>query len=90
MPQWEYRTIIMGTPDKQGRRWVTVSPDPRVLGEQVGEVEKPRFAGRIHQGVRLLETAIKEMDADGWEFVSHTFLRADIRGSMAPPCSADP
>ena len=74
MAQYEYTTIIMGTPDKQGRRWVITPADPNQMpGEQVGEAEKPRFLGKIWQGVRLLETALKEMDAEGWELVSHSF-----------------
>ncbi len=73
MAQWDYTTIIMGTPDKKGRRWVITSPDSQTPGEQVGEAEKARFLGKIWQGVRLLETALKEMDAEGWELVSHSF-----------------
>lgn len=45
------------------------------MGKPVGESEKPRFIARFWQGIRLLETALKEMDADaeGWELVSHTY-----------------
>ena len=80
MAKWEYTTILMGSPDKKRRRWVTTSPDPQTPGEQVGEAEKPRFLGRIWQGVRLLETALKEMDADGWELVSHSFYGPGFGG----------
>lgn len=73
MQRWEYTAIMMGTPDNQGRRWVTVSPDPKAPAQQVGEAEKPRYIGRLWQGVRLLESAVKEMDAEGWELVSHSF-----------------
>lgn len=73
MAQWEYITICMGTPDNKGRRWVTTSPDLTMPGKQVGEAQKPRFIGRLWQGVRLLESALKEMDAEGWELVSHSF-----------------
>ncbi len=76
MAQWEYTTIIMGTPDKKGRRWVitpiAIEPD-KMPGEQVGEAEKPRFFGKLWQGLHLLESALKEMDAEGWELVSHSF-----------------
>jgi hypothetical protein len=65
--------MIMGTPDNKGRRWVLTSPDPGMLGKQIGEAQKPRFVGRLWQGVRLLESALKEMDAEGWELVSHSF-----------------
>ncbi len=80
MAQWEYTTIIMGTPDTKRRRWVITSPDPKIPGKQVGEAEKPRFVGRIWQGARLLETALKEMDADGWELVSHSFYGPGMAG----------
>ena len=70
MAQWEYTTIGMGTPDKNGRKWVITAPDAETAGKQIGEAEKPRFIGRFWQGMRLLETALKEMDADGWELVS--------------------
>ena len=74
MAQWEYTAIVMGAPDKKGRKWVIASPDPKiVVGKQVGEAEKPRFIGKIWQGARLLESALKEMDAEGWELVSHSF-----------------
>ena len=73
MAQWEYTTIVMGTPDKKERKWVIASPDPKiVVGKQVGEAEKPCFIGKLWQGLRLLETALKEMDAEGWELVSHS------------------
>ena len=73
MAKWEYMTICMGTPDNKGRRWITTSPDLKTPGKQVGEAQKPRFIGRLWQGVWLLETALKELDADGWELVSHSF-----------------
>ena len=63
MAQYDYTTIIMGAPDKKGRRWVITPADPNKMpGDQVGEAENPRFLGKIWQGVRLLETALKEMD----------------------------
>ncbi|MDA1252450.1 MAG: hypothetical protein O2820_24885 [Planctomycetota bacterium] len=54
----------MGTPDNKGRRWVTISPDPMIPGKQVGEAQEPRLIGRLWKGIRLLETALKEMDAE--------------------------
>ena len=80
MAKWEYTTILMGTPDKNGRRWVTTSPDPKIPGQQVGEAEKRRIIGSLWQGLRLLETALKEMDADGWELVSHSFYGPGFGG----------
>ncbi len=65
MAQWEYTTIGMGTPNNKGRKWVITSPEPMVAGRQVGEAEKPRFIARFWQGMRLLETALKELDAEG-------------------------
>ena len=73
MAGWEYTTIVMGSPDQKGRRWVTASTDPAVPSRQVGEARKPRFSGRIWQALQLLETALEEMDKDGWELVSHSF-----------------
>ena len=74
MAQYDYTTIIMPTnPGKLGRRWVLTSSDPKTPGKQVGEKEKPRFGDRLRQGLRLLESAVKEMDAEGWELVSHSF-----------------
>ncbi|MEX1230687.1 MAG: hypothetical protein WEB58_10630 [Planctomycetaceae bacterium] len=73
MADWEYATIVMGTPDNKGRRWMFTSPDPNTPGAQVGAAEKPRFIGRLWQGTRLFETALKEMDDRGWELVSHSF-----------------
>ena len=73
MAKWEYMTLMMGTPDKKGRRWIVCLDDPKTPGKQVGEAEKPRFVGRLWQGVRILKTAIKEMDEEGWELVSHSF-----------------
>jgi hypothetical protein len=73
MAQWEYTTIAMGTPDNKGRRWVITAPDAETLGQQIGEAEKPRFIARFWQGMRLLETALKAMDAEGWELVSYTY-----------------
>ena len=76
MAQWEYTTLAMFRPDKKGRRWLRLSTDPNTVGavgEQVGEAEKPRFLGSLWQAARLLESALKEMDAEGWELVSHSF-----------------
>ena len=72
MAQYDYTTIIMPTnPGKLGRRWVLTSSE--APGKQVGEVEKARFFDRLAQGLRTLESAVKEMDAEGWELVSHSF-----------------
>lgn len=72
MTRWEYRSICMGTPDKNGRRWKVVTHDGSVSGRQVGDAEKPRLVGRFWQVIRLLETAVKELDGEGWELVSHS------------------
>ena len=73
MPQWEYTTLVMGTPDNRGRCWVRVSSDPATPGEAVGSTEKPSFSSRLWQGVRLLNSAIDEMDKEGWELVTYSF-----------------
>lgn len=72
MAQWEYRTLMYGTGDPL-RRWVITAPDARTACQQVGDAEKGRFMGRIWQGLHLLESALRELDADGWELVSVSF-----------------
>ena len=72
MAQWEYRSLMYGTADPL-RRWVITAPDAKTACQQVGEAEKGRFVGRIWQGLHLLETALRELDADGWELVSVSF-----------------
>lgn len=72
MAQFEYRTLMYGTPDPL-RRWVITAPDAKTPCQQVGDAEKGRFVGRIWQGMRLLESALRELDADGWELVSVSF-----------------
>jgi hypothetical protein len=73
MAKWQYMTLMYGTPDKRGRRWVITPPDAATEGKQVGQAEKGRFMGKIWQAMRLLETALEELDADGWELVSTSF-----------------
>ena len=72
MAQWEYRTLMYGTADPL-RRWVITAPDVLTRGQQVGGAEKGRFICRIWQGLHLLESALQELDADGWELVSVSF-----------------
>ena len=72
MAQWEYRTLMYGTADPL-RRWVITAPDALTRGQQVGGAEKGRFICRIWQGLHLLESALRELDADGWELVSVSF-----------------
>ena len=73
MARWEYITLVYGTGDRHGRRWVVTAPDATSESKQVGKAEKGRFVGRIWQAMRLLETALKELDAEGWELVSTSF-----------------
>ncbi|MDZ4683581.1 MAG: hypothetical protein SH850_00745 [Planctomycetaceae bacterium] len=81
MAQWEYRTLIYGTamalPGRgwfRGfRRWVITAPTLTSPSEQVGEAEPDHFVGRIWQAMRLLETALKQLDVEGWELVSTSF-----------------
>jgi hypothetical protein len=70
MSRWEYITLVYGTGDRLGRRWVVTAPNATSKSRQVGAAEKGRWAGRIWQAMRLLETALKELDADGWELVT--------------------
>lgn len=73
MAHWEYATLVMGTPGKDGRCWRKVLPDPNTPGPIVGKAEPGKFLSRLYQGVRLLDSAIEEMDKDGWELVSQSF-----------------
>ncbi len=73
MAKWQYITLLYGTADKHGRRWVITASDPTSESKQVGQAEKGRFIGRIWQAMRLLETALEELDAEGWELVSASF-----------------
>ena len=73
MAKWEYITLVYGTADKRGRRWVITAPDVTSESQQAGKAERGRFIGRIWQAMRLLETALEELDADGWELVSTSF-----------------
>lgn len=73
MAKWEYMTLIYGTADKHGRRWVVTAPEIHSESQQVGEAEKGRFVGKVWQAMRLLETALVELDAEGWELVSTSF-----------------
>ena len=70
MRKWEYRTLIYGTATKRGRRWVLTASDISAESQQVGKAESDRFVGRVWQAMRLLETALEELDAQGWELVS--------------------
>ena len=73
MGKWEYITLRYVLHDPRGARWVITPADPDAETKQVGKAEKRRFAGRIMQGLRLLEIALEELDADGWELVSASF-----------------
>jgi len=66
-------TLVYGTADKHGARWIVNPRDATTEVRQVGEAEKGRFVGRIGQALRLLETALEKLDADGWELVSTSF-----------------
>ena len=73
MAQWEYRTLLYGTPERGMRRWVITASRADTASKAVGESERSSFIGRIWQALRLLETALKELDGEGWEFVSTSF-----------------
>ena len=55
------------------RRWVVTASTADGQFRTVGKSEKSRFFGRIWQAMCLLETALKELDDEGWELVSTSF-----------------
>ena len=80
MAKWEYCTLLYGSPYRPRgdpgrgmRQWVINATSCDVQSRRVGESGKPRFIGRIWQAMRLLETALKELDGEGWELVSTSF-----------------
>lgn len=73
MATWEYMTLMYGTSGKHGRRWIVTPHDMTTEPRQVGQAEKSRFVGKVCQALRLLETALVELDDDGWELVSTSF-----------------
>lgn len=74
MAKYEYRTLLYGTPERGGlRRWVITAASADSESAQVGAAEKSRHVGRVWQALHLLETALRELDAEGWEFVSTSF-----------------
>jgi hypothetical protein len=67
MAQWEYKTLTYGIEGKvvySLRFWVDASR--RVYGSK----ESGRLIGGIHQQMRQLEEALKQLDQEGWELVS--------------------
>ena len=67
MPQWEYKSLTYGIEGKvvySLRFWEDSSR------RAYGPKERGRWIGGIHQQMRQLEQALKELDQDGWELVS--------------------
>jgi hypothetical protein len=67
MPQWEYKTLTYGIEGKvmySLRFWEDASR------RAYGPKERARLIGGIHQQMRQLEAALKELDQEGWEVVS--------------------
>jgi hypothetical protein len=73
MAHWEYQTLYYGALGRGLRRWLLPAPDPKAPGKGVGGSEFRSFSKRITQALRLLGTALKELDGDGWELVSVSF-----------------
>jgi hypothetical protein len=66
MPQWEYKTLTCGIEGKvvySLRFWEDASR--RAYGPKV----RGRLVGGIHQQLRQLEEAVKQLDQEGWELV---------------------
>ena len=72
MATWEYRTLYFVRHQKKGMcGWVIVTRE-FVDPERVGDTEKRRFS-MFWQAAALLETALAELDLDGWELVSTSY-----------------
>ena len=73
MATWEYRTLMFMLHQKKGTcGWAIVEGDPSPDLERVGDSEKRRF-WKMWQAAKLLETALVELDLDGWELVSTSY-----------------
>lgn len=82
MVTWEYRTLIYGTPAaapgsfgrfRGVRHWAFAAPTHDAASVVVGESEQARFVGKLWQANRLLESALAQLDREGWELVSASF-----------------
>ena len=73
MSTWEYRTLMFISHQKKECGWGVVKNDPSPDLERVGDSEKRRFIGKVWQAAKLLETALVELDLDGWELVSTSY-----------------
>ena len=75
MANWEYRTLMYLPHGSKGVGcgWSIVESHPSPDMKRVGDSEKPRFLGKIWQAAKLLETALVELDLDGWELVSTSY-----------------
>ena len=73
MARYEYCTLFYSKPKPKMCSWVITAKDAETPCQPVGELAKPRFSGRIWQALHQLETALRELDDDGWELVSTSF-----------------
>ncbi len=75
MANREYRTLKYHPRGSKGvvSGWSIVESHPSPDMKRVGDSEKPRFLGKIWQAAKLLETALVELDLDGWELVSTSY-----------------
>lgn len=73
MARYEYCTLFYSNPKPKMCSWVITAKKAKTPCQPVGELANSRFWGRIWQALHLLETALRELDDDGWELVSTSF-----------------
>lgn len=86
MAKWEYRTIFYA---RAHRGWFITPFSAEEQARPVGESSKGWLSGGVREGLHLLETALKELDAEGWELVSTSFFGVDGTAVLRRPISTD-
>jgi len=67
MAQWEYKSLTYG---KEGKVVYSLRFWEDASRRTYGPKERGRLIGGVHQQMRQLEVALKQVDQEGWELVS--------------------
>jgi hypothetical protein len=67
MDQWEYKTLTYAL---QGQVFYSLRFWADSSGKAYGLQERSRWVGGVAHQLQQLETALRELDRDGWELVS--------------------